>query len=244
MDRRDGRVPRRAVRLAVGPERARREAPGRDHAAAGGKRRERRGDEAVDVEERHRAVAHVAAVEAVGVGDRAARRQRGCAGGSARPWACSSCRSCAAAARRPRDRAPAAGRRRRRPRARAAPSSPPRARPARTPSASQAARAALASPRRKSIARGLQILEVGAELVGRVGLVERRGGRAGGDDAEERRDDLGAVREAHRDGVAGLDAGSGERTGAPRSGDGAQLAVGRALAARRARRARARRRPP
>ena len=92
------------------------------------------------------------------------------------------------------------------------------------------ARRALLAAQEEHRAR-LQVLEIGAELVARVGLVERRGGRAGGDDAEERRDDLGPVRQAHRDGVARPDAGRRERAGEP-VGDRAQLAVGRALAAR------------
>ena len=55
------------------PERARREAARRDHASAGGQRRERRGDEAVDVEERHGAVARVVRSQPVGGGDRPGR---------------------------------------------------------------------------------------------------------------------------------------------------------------------------
>ena len=51
---------------AHAPERARVELRGNDHGAAGGERRERRGDEPVHVEERHHAERDVRRPEAVG----------------------------------------------------------------------------------------------------------------------------------------------------------------------------------
>ncbi len=196
---------------ALGPERARREAARRDHAAARGQRRRAsrprargRGRAASRSGSRRRRRARRSR-------RRRAPRRPGCAAGSARPWACWSCRSCAGAARSPRGRAPAA--------------TPVAVAPASASSAvrspvelelTDAERLAGRARRTRLAAQEehrarLQVFEIGAELVRRVGLVERRGRGAGGHDGEECGHDLGAVRQAQRDRVARLDARRDER---------------------------------
>ena len=212
------------------PERARREAPRRDHAAAGRQRRERRGDESMHVEERHHAVARVLGGEPVGGGDGArGGRQVALADRHALGLA-----RRAARVQEQRDRLGVAGRRRA-DRCRIAESQPRRGltRDLELRDAERLAgraRRALLTAQEEHRPRP-QVVEVGVELVCGVGLVERGGGRARGDDAEEGGDDLGPVRQAHRDRVARSGARRGEPTGEP-VGRRAQLPVGRALAAR------------
>ena len=74
--RRHGRVPGRAVVARDAPERQRAELRRHDDGAAGGKRRERRGHQAVHVKQRHDAQRHVVGPERVGARDVAAEIDR------------------------------------------------------------------------------------------------------------------------------------------------------------------------
>ena len=76
VQRRPGRHPGHGVIPRVAPEAPRREACGHDHGAAAREGREHRGDEAVHVEERHRAERDVVAAQGVELGEAAGRRDQ------------------------------------------------------------------------------------------------------------------------------------------------------------------------
>ena len=114
--------------------------------------RERRGDQPMDVEQRHHAVADVVARPASYASITAPIVRRGCAAAAGQASAGSSSRSCAAAARRRQPTARAGRTAPHRSRARAP--GPPRAPAARTPAAAQTGLAAAAVSPRKSMADG------------------------------------------------------------------------------------------
>ena len=207
------RVPGDAGLAEREPEAARRHAARRHDRAAGHERRERRGDDPVHVEQRHRAVRDVLAGRARSGARSSAPRPAGCGGAAAPASAGWWCRSCAAAARRRRASAPCRSPRRARgARERGRPvrahrqvddrhvRRPPRPAPASS------------SPRKHEQRARLEVVEVEGELGAAVGRVERSGRGAERGDREQQLDELRPRPEREGDAVAAPDAERASRS--------------------------------
>ena len=214
VDRRHRRIPRRSMADGVVPERPCAEARRRDDRAAGVERRERRREQAVDVEERHDAKADVVRRERVVVGDRTRRvrevalPQRHDLRLARGPARVQEQRHRVGIGLRDRCRPPTEGEL--------------ASRPFRHVDHRDAELGAHVSRGCGGLAleehrARAQVIEIGAELRRGVGRIERCGGCSGSDDREEGEHDLGPIHERERDCVARFHARTGELLRKPSS---------------------------